>query len=780
VDESTEDVLRTADAAGDALAARELGEILERRGDIDAAEAAYRRAEDRGDGRATVLLGFLLEDRRKDWTGAERAYRRADARGDLNGAGNLGRLLRDTGEVDEAEAAFKRCADRGSVSAIGDVAGLMLQRDATREEMTGLTDIMCAAQDKFFLKNNLDAAAAVVLIDTIEEQAPAAFAAGTARADERGSAAGAWHVAWALKAKGRSEDAAAAFRRSVDRGHAEASFDLASLHHAMGDLVAAEAVAREGDHAGVGRASFMLGWLLKRRGDTDGALDAYRRADAAGEAKGSFNLGVALMKRDEFAAAQAPLERAVQGDIDDADRALAYVKRQLGLQPPDPVSRHDGESLWCQGVRLELAGDVRGSLTAYEEAQRAGEEPQEPRAILRLAEALERQNDARAEATFFRVASEPDPSLRAQAWRAIAKYRFERGQVDHGLEALQVVIDTGDTEEVPRALRNMGVYREDLGDIEGARAAYRAAIDWRHPQHSEGARINLAQLLDRAGDHSEAARLFREATNSNHLTEARRARVLLGILLEDQGHQRQALEWWESAVVGDPDEWSQRAAMNAGRAYCDRKDFAQAAPLLRIACEIDNPREAAPAYYVLAMCEAQLGNGGAAVRELERTAELATGDLQAAALRELSKKTEPTTSAGRDLSGGLDPQLAPLVASDDRQLRKAVLRDQAVIIDSVLAEDHVVFLGRAVNSSGSTIRPGSTIIVTTKAFTVAHEGKGETGFPLKILEVDRLGTSASDCTVEIFTAVPHSHFAITFDSREVWSSFMRAINYDEE
>jgi len=636
VAELTEDTLRTADAAGDALAARQLGEVLEERGGIDAAEAAYRRAEDRGDVRAIVLLGFLLEDHRKDVVGAEDAYRRADARGDLNGAGNLGRLLRDLGKLSEAEAAFKRCANRGSVQAIGDVAGLMLRReDATQAEMSQLTDIICYAQDKFFLKKDLDAAAAVVCIDTIGERAPAAFAAGTARADERGSAAGAWHVAWALKSEGRLQEAAAAFRRSLDRGYAEASFYLAGVHQDIGDLVAAEAVAREGDEAGVGRASFMLGWLLERRGDTDGALEAYRRADAAGDPHGSFNLGVALTKRGELEAAQVALERAVEGDVEEARDALTLVKRQLDPSSPDPASGRADESLWARGVRLERAGDVSGSLKAYREAQRAGEEPHEPRAILRSAELLESQDDPRAEVTFLRLANESDPSIRAQAWRGIAKYRFERGQIDHGLEALQVVIDTADPDEVPRALRNMGVYREDLGDIDGARAAYGAAIDHDHPYYSDGARVNLAQILNQEGDHAGAARLFHEVIRSGHPSEAPRARVLLGLMLEDEGRQTEALEWWESAVTSDEEEWSQRGAQNAARVYYDREDVQRAAPLLRIAGKLDSPQEAATAHFVLSMCETQLGNRDAAIEALERTAELATGDLQATAQERL-------------------------------------------------------------------------------------------------------------------------------------------------
>ena len=64
--EGAEDAYRRADARGDAAAARRFGLLLEQRGDLDDAERAYRRAHERGDGVGTALLGELImrwEDR---------------------------------------------------------------------------------------------------------------------------------------------------------------------------------------------------------------------------------------------------------------------------------------------------------------------------------------------------------------------------------------------------------------------------------------------------------------------------------------------------------------------------------------------------------------------------------------------------------------------------------------------------------------------------------------------------------------------------------------------
>ncbi|MBV9947381.1 MAG: hypothetical protein JOZ69_11070 [Myxococcales bacterium] len=54
--------------------------LLELRGDIAGAEAAYRRADERGDPVGSFKLGGLLEER-NDFAGAAAAYGRASERG---------------------------------------------------------------------------------------------------------------------------------------------------------------------------------------------------------------------------------------------------------------------------------------------------------------------------------------------------------------------------------------------------------------------------------------------------------------------------------------------------------------------------------------------------------------------------------------------------------------------------------------------------------------------------------------------------------------------------
>ena len=74
------------------MAASNLGVRLDRRGDLAEAEAAYRRADVRGDANGAFNLAGLLAEPGES-AGAEAGYRRADERGDAGAAGNLGLLL---------------------------------------------------------------------------------------------------------------------------------------------------------------------------------------------------------------------------------------------------------------------------------------------------------------------------------------------------------------------------------------------------------------------------------------------------------------------------------------------------------------------------------------------------------------------------------------------------------------------------------------------------------------------------------------------------------------
>ena len=117
--EVDESALRERDAAGDAVAARELGVLLQDRHELDEAEAAFSRAGERGDVVALGKLAILIDVHRDDPPRAEAAYRRADELGSVDGAGNVGRILRERGDLRGAEEAFKRCVQPRQPTGIG-------------------------------------------------------------------------------------------------------------------------------------------------------------------------------------------------------------------------------------------------------------------------------------------------------------------------------------------------------------------------------------------------------------------------------------------------------------------------------------------------------------------------------------------------------------------------------------------------------------------------------------------------------------------------------------
>lgn len=107
-----EAAFRRADERGHPAAACNLGVLLEHRGDLTGALEAYRRADARGDAIGAYNLGALLEQQ-GDLDGAKEAYRRADERGDAMSAYSLGVLLEAHGDVPGATDAYRRADQRG-------------------------------------------------------------------------------------------------------------------------------------------------------------------------------------------------------------------------------------------------------------------------------------------------------------------------------------------------------------------------------------------------------------------------------------------------------------------------------------------------------------------------------------------------------------------------------------------------------------------------------------------------------------------------------------------
>ena len=90
----------------------ELGNRHAERGEMQEAEAAYRRADEDGHGTAAAYAGVFAEAR-GDFDGARDAYQRADERGDGFGALRLGLLSAAQGDWETANDAYARADERG-------------------------------------------------------------------------------------------------------------------------------------------------------------------------------------------------------------------------------------------------------------------------------------------------------------------------------------------------------------------------------------------------------------------------------------------------------------------------------------------------------------------------------------------------------------------------------------------------------------------------------------------------------------------------------------------
>jgi TPR repeat protein len=146
------------------------------------------------------------------------------------------------------------------------------------------------------------------------------------RADELGSAEGAYRLGVLFYNKGLIQSSSDALRRALDRGHPEAA---AAMTAAFTDpqVSGSEEDVRRGDQAGRGVSSFELGVILNERGDLAGAEAAYRRAIDRGHVAAATNLGLLLFQQNDISGAKAALRSAEAGGD-----GLASEKLQLIAQ----------------------------------------------------------------------------------------------------------------------------------------------------------------------------------------------------------------------------------------------------------------------------------------------------------------------------------------------------------------------------------------------------------------------------------------------------------------
>jgi TPR repeat protein len=220
----------TRDAeGGDADAMIEQGNVLLEDGDLDGAEAWYRRAADGGSVGAMHNLGFVLGEK-GDLDGAEEWFRQAATDGHVSSMSNLGSVLKEKGDLDGAEAWYRRAADGHNAYAMSNLALLLSERGNIRDATM------------WYL-----------------------------RAADMGNTGAMHNLGSMLKDKGDFDGAEEWFQHSVDGGSASTMIDLGLLRQDRGDLDGAEAWFRRAAAAGVAAGMSNL-TLLQRKVESDGDL----------------------------------------------------------------------------------------------------------------------------------------------------------------------------------------------------------------------------------------------------------------------------------------------------------------------------------------------------------------------------------------------------------------------------------------------------------------------------------------------------------------------------
>ena len=406
-----------ADAGGEA-AARELADLLAKRGDLEEAVEPLRARAHAGDEAAVELVGLL--DWRVDLDEAVELLRaRADA-GDEDSAGRLADLLARRRDLDEAVELLRGLADAGDEAAAGRLARLL----ARRGDLDEAVELLRARADA---SDEAAAELARLLADRGDLDEAVELLRGRADA---GDEAAAGRLADLLAARGDLDE----LRARADVGDEESVAELAGLLAARGDLDELRARVDTGDRV----ASWRLAELLADRGDLDEAVELLRARADAGDKDSAGHLANLLADRGDLdrlraladagdAAAVGHLANllANRGDLDEADEAVELLRARA-----DAGDKNSARKL---ADLLAARGDLKGEAKILCGLADAGDKG----AALQLPNLLARLGDL--------------DGLRARA---------HAGDGYAGLRLVDVLADRGDLDEL-RA-------RADAGDIYAA------------------------------------------------------------------------------------------------------------------------------------------------------------------------------------------------------------------------------------------------------------------------------------------------------------------------
>lgn len=191
--------------------------------DIDGLRRALAQADSLGHGDAAGTLGALYIARRKR-AEAEAAYRRGTERGSLMSRHNLGLMLLEDGKTEEAFRTLLPCLDAAQAEIV----------EAAQVGIEMVCEQLHDADEAFNLAQG-----------AVKEKAPFATILLLGKADALGSAPAAELMAAIHHRQGDHASEEDAYRRAADRGSPSGKYNLGIVLARKGDLFAAQALWRE-------------------------------------------------------------------------------------------------------------------------------------------------------------------------------------------------------------------------------------------------------------------------------------------------------------------------------------------------------------------------------------------------------------------------------------------------------------------------------------------------------------------------------------------------------
>lgn len=462
-----------------------IGRTATAAGRPEAAEQAWRRAEESGDREAApwaaLFLGARLRER-EDTEGAQAAYQRVVASGHADAAPaatfNLGNLLKQQGDLEGARDAYQRAVDSGHPRVVAPAAVNLGRLLARQGDTDGARVAYQRAIDSDLNIGKLEARMRTLLAERAGARARPVHLevidARRWRADPEAVAVAALELGELVARQGDTEGARQAYLRAADSGETKAAptamLMLGNLHRDLRDTNAAKAAFHRamdsGDDDVAPKAAFNLGSMLYQEGDTEGARAALQYAADAGHPQASplaaFNLGVLL---------------AETGDTDGARDAY---QRAAAFRNPD-ITRDAMRRTLQLGILLAEKGDLNGARLAYHTAVGFGVPDMAPWPMMNLAIALS-----------------------------------EHGDAETARAASQKGADSGHSPVVAVASLLLGGLLEGQGDTAAARDAYQRAVDSAYPELAAAASLGLGGLLAGQGDIVAARDALQRALRSEN------------------------------------------------------------------------------------------------------------------------------------------------------------------------------------------------------------------------------------------------------------------------